>query len=57
MKTIKLTDKEHKIISQILGNLQNEIDQEICELPSVDDSDKEYDRILDEARNAFAKLY
>ena len=57
MKTIKLTDKEHKIICQILGNLQDQIDQEICELPSVDDNDEEYDRILDEARNAFAKLY
>jgi hypothetical protein len=57
MKTIKLTDKEHEIISKILGNLSDQIDEEITNLVPADVSDEEADQILDEARDAFAKIF
>ena len=57
MKTITLTDKEHEIVSQILGNLSDKIDQEVCELVPADVTDEEADRILDEARDALAKIF
>jgi predicted metal-binding transcription factor (methanogenesis marker protein 9) len=57
MKTIKLTDKEHEIVSKILGNLSEQIDEEITNLVPADVSDEEADQILDEARDAFAKIF
>ena len=57
MKTIKLTDQEHEIISKILGNLSDQIDGEITNLVPADVSDEEADQILDEARDAFAKIF
>jgi len=57
MKTIKLTDQEHEIISKILGNLSDQIDEEITNLVPADVSDEEADQILDEARDAFAKIF
>ena len=57
MKTITLTDKEHEIVSQILGNLADQIDEEVTNLVPADVSDEEADRILDEARDALAKIF
>ena len=57
MKTIKLTDKEYEIVSQILENLADQIDEEVTNLVPADVSDEEADRILDEARDALAKIF
>ena len=57
MKTIKLTDKEHEIVSKILGNLSEQIDEEVTNLVPADVSDEEADQILDEARDALAKIF
>ena len=57
MKTIKLTDKEYKIVSQIFENLADQIDEEVTLLVPEDASDEEADRILDEARDALAKIF
>lgn len=58
MITIKLTKKEHQIITQVLNSLSEEIDEEICNLiPNDCEDDDEADRITKEARDAFSKLY
>ena len=57
MKTIKLTDKEHEIIRTILGNLQDQIDEEVVNLIPEDATDEESDQVCDEARAALGKLY
>lgn len=57
MKTIKLTDKEHEIVSKILGNLSEQIDEEVVNLVPADASDEEADQFLDEARDALAKIF
>lgn len=57
MKTIKLTDKEYKIVSTILGNLADQIDEEVTLLVPEDATDEEADQVCDEARAALAKIY
>ena len=57
MKTIKLTDKEHEIICTILGNLADQIDEEVVNLIPEDATDEESDQVCDEARAALAKIY
>jgi hypothetical protein len=57
MKTIKLTDKEYEIVSTILENLADEIDEEVVNLIPDDATDEEADQVCDEARAALAKLY
>ena len=57
MKTIKLTDKEYKIVSQIFENLADQIDEEVTLLVPEDASDEEADQFLDEARAALAKIF
>ena len=57
MKTITLTEKEHKIVRQILENLADQIDEEVTNLVPADVTDEEADRILDEARDALAKIF
>ena len=57
MKTIKLTDKEYKIVCEILENLAEQIDEEVTNLVPADVTDEEADRILDEARDALAKIF
>jgi hypothetical protein len=57
MKTINLTEKEHEIICAILGNLQDQIDEEVVNLIPDDATDEESDQVCDEARAAIAKLY
>ena len=57
MTTIKLTDKEAKIIRTILGNLGDQIDEEVTLLVPDDATDEEADQIVDEAHAALAKIY
>ena len=57
MKTIKLTDKEYEIVCEILENLADQIDEEVTNLVPADVTDEEADRILDEARDALAKIF
>lgn len=57
MKTIKLTDKEYEIVSQIFENLADQIDEEVTNLVPEDASDEEADQFLDEARAALAKIF
>lgn len=57
MKTIKLTDKEHEIVSKILGNLSEQIDEEVTLLVPEDATDEEAVQILEDARNALAKIF
>lgn len=57
MKTIKLTDKEYEIVSQIFENLAEQIDEEVTNLVPEDASDEEADQFLDEARAALAKIF
>lgn len=57
MKTIKLTEKEQQIISQVLGNLSSEIDEEIVNLTEGCEDEEEIDRVLEEARNAIGKIF
>jgi hypothetical protein len=57
MKTIKLTDKEYKIVSTILENLADQIDEEVVNLIPDDATDEESDQVCDEAHAALAKLY
>ena len=56
MKTIKLTDKEYEIVSTILENLADQIDEEVTLLVPEDATDEGSDQIVDEARAALAKL-
>jgi hypothetical protein len=57
MKTIKLTDKEYEIVSTILENLADEIDEEVVNLIPDDATDEEADQVCDEVRAALAKIY
>ena len=57
MTIIKLTDKEAKIIRTILGNLADQIDEEIVNVIPNDITDEESDQFLDDTRATFAKLY
>jgi hypothetical protein len=57
MTIIKLTDKEAKIIRTILGNLADQIDEEIVNLIPNDITDEESDQFLDDTRATLAKLY
>lgn len=57
MKTIKLTDKEYEIVSTILENLADQIDEEVTLLVPADATDEESDQIVEEAHAALAKLY
>ena len=57
MKTITLTDKEYEIVCEILENLADQIDEEVTNLVPADVTDEEADRILDEARDALAKIF
>ena len=55
MTIIKLTDKEAKIIRTILGNLADQIDEEIVNV--IPNDITESDQFLDDTRATLAKLY
>lgn len=57
MKIIKLTDKEYEIVSTILENLADQIDEEVTLLVPEDATDEEADQVCDEAQAALAKIY